>query len=145
MITIETAHHHHCLLDFKPIMLLKIIALLVILRLNLNPFPSPGEGSRGDSSHHQWFKDLHTVLGAFVEKKVIIIFQTTQGSRTFRSFGKSISAQLPSSMFLHFKLKSGSKENYVVENVDRKLGLQLTPSLLVQNNNVSQKSDGSPY
>ena len=33
-IAIETAHHHHCPFYFKPIMLLKIIAPLVILGLN---------------------------------------------------------------------------------------------------------------
>ena len=107
MITIETAHHHHCPFGFQTDYVAgEDYCPTCNPQTKLNPFPSPGEGSRGDSSHHQWFKDLHTVLGGFVDKKVIIIFQTTQGSRTFRSFGKSISAQLPSSMFLHFKLKS---------------------------------------
>ena len=101
MITIETAHHHHCAFGFQTdyVAAEDYCPTCNNPQTKLNPFTSPGEGSRRDSSHHQWFKDLHTVLGAFVEKKVIIIFQTTQGSRTFRSFGKSISAQLPSSMF----------------------------------------------
>ena len=106
MITIETAHHHHCPFGFQTDYVAEDYCPTCNPQTKLNPFPSPGEGSRGDSSHHQWFKDLHTVLGGFVEKKVIIIFQTTQGSRTFRSFGKSLSAQLPCLMFLHFKLQS---------------------------------------
>ena len=96
----ETAHHHHCPFGFQTDYVAEDYWPTCNPQTKLNPFPSPGEGSRGDSSHHQWFKDLHTVLGAFVEKKAIIIFQT------FRSLGKSLSAQLPSLMFLHFKLKS---------------------------------------